>query len=319
MAGKKIRNRKPKPEVCQWLNLESALRNFAVFGGQTESQKHIKPIHWYVACRLAIEGGFKPEEIVPHPPFVIKKITKSGWLLDFDSTFATGTESTVLGGLKTKDVDVVVTKNGIGPVLAVSCKGATGAYRNLTNRMEEAAGDCTNLHITYPGMVYGYFIVVRANRHAEEEFALGIKPSNDVAILHAGEVVAGIIRFHAALRELSGRRGIRNEVSRYEAATLALVETDAASAGRVVKEYPPSESPLRIERFFETLYARYNERFVYGAPRLGHVTHRLQWSPESPIFDPVICKSKGYPILDYEPRLWSKGQELDELIEDSDE
>ena len=38
----------------------------------------------------------------------------------------------LLGGLKTKNVDVVVTKNGLGPVMAVSCKGATRAFRNLT-------------------------------------------------------------------------------------------------------------------------------------------------------------------------------------------
>ena len=64
-------------------------------------------------------------------------------------------ERTVYGGLKTKNVDVVVTKEGIGPVLAVSCKGAIGAFRNLTNRMEEAVGDCTNLQIAYPPLVCG--------------------------------------------------------------------------------------------------------------------------------------------------------------------
>lgn len=41
----------------------------------------------------------------------------------------------MLGGLKT-NVDVVVNKPGLDPVLAVSCKGMTGAFRNLTNRME---------------------------------------------------------------------------------------------------------------------------------------------------------------------------------------
>ena len=40
-------------------------------------------------------------------------------------------EEVVLGGLKTKNVDVVVTKEKIVPVLAISCKGATKAFRNL--------------------------------------------------------------------------------------------------------------------------------------------------------------------------------------------
>ena len=44
----------------------------------------------------------------------------------------------MLGGLKTKDVDVVVSKPGIGPCVAVSIKGTLNAFRNLTNRMEEA-------------------------------------------------------------------------------------------------------------------------------------------------------------------------------------
>ena len=53
---------------------------------------------------------------------------------------------------------------GLGPVVAVSCKGMTGAFRNLTNRMEETVGECTNLHIIYPALVLGYLFVVRANR-----------------------------------------------------------------------------------------------------------------------------------------------------------
>ena len=28
---------------------------------QTQSQEHIKPLHWHIACRLVIEGGFHPD------------------------------------------------------------------------------------------------------------------------------------------------------------------------------------------------------------------------------------------------------------------
>jgi hypothetical protein len=55
-----------------------------------------------------------------------------------------------------------------GLVLAVSCKGVTKAFRNLTNRMEETIGECTNLHITYPAMVIGYFAILRANRTIQD-------------------------------------------------------------------------------------------------------------------------------------------------------
>ena len=61
----------------------------------------------------------------------------------------------------------MINKDGLGPVLAVSCKGMTGAFRNLTNRMEETIGECTNLHITYPALVFGYLFVIRANKRTE--------------------------------------------------------------------------------------------------------------------------------------------------------
>ena len=37
--------------------------------------------------------------------------------------------------------------DGIGSCVAVSLKGTLNAYRNLTNRLEEAAGDCTRTYL----------------------------------------------------------------------------------------------------------------------------------------------------------------------------
>ena len=37
----------------------------------------------------------------------------------------------------------------------------------MTNRMEETIGECTNLHITYPALVLGYLVLLRANRIVE--------------------------------------------------------------------------------------------------------------------------------------------------------
>ncbi|MFZ1102931.1 MAG: hypothetical protein WAN86_08860 [Hyphomicrobiaceae bacterium] len=91
---------------------------------------------------------------------------------------------------------------------------------------------------------------------------------NDIALQLSGEPVESVVRFHNAVRELTGRRGIRSDVSRYEAAALALVDPAAAEPGEVLASYPTVESPLRLERFFETLYLRYDERYVYGAPDL---------------------------------------------------
>lgn len=295
------------PRKCQLTSQHQALAHFAKYDGATQSQQHIKPLHWYVACRLVIEGGFRPEEITPRPPFTFRKIGGK-WHLSYDPSLAEGGEATVLGGLKTKNVDVVVNKPGLGPVLAVSCKGMTGAFRNLTNRMEETIGECTNLHITYPAMVFGYLFVIRANRLVENAATIaGTEAStparqlrnNDIAMAMGGDPVESIIRFHSALRELTGRRGIRNDVSRYEAVSLALVEMADADLGSLLATYPPEDSPLRLEHFFETLYLRYDERFVYAAPDLKSVTQRLEWAPESP----GLQANPDYPDLDYPARL----------------
>jgi hypothetical protein len=298
-----------RDNICQWVDQISALRTFATYEGQTQSQAHIKPLHWYVACRLVVEGGFLPEEITPRPPF--RAMKRQGWQLIFDPDIANGGEATVLGGLKTKNVDVVVAKEGLGPVLAVSCKGAIGAFRNLTNRMEEAVGDCTNLHITYPAMVTGYLFIMRAHRQDAMTAAEATEPSeelpsqgrtvgqNDIAIQMSGKPVESVVRFHNAIRELTGRHGIRNDVSRYEAAALALVDPAADEPGHVLQSFPTEESALRLERFFETLYLRYDERYVYSAPDLKSVTRRREWQAESP----AISSLPSGLLLDYEPRL----------------
>ena len=281
-------------KLCQWTTQAEALKSFADFTGKTQSAGQIKPLHWYVACRLVLEGGFDPDDITPRPPFRVKRRTgKRPPVLYFDESVAGGGERTVLGGLKTKNVDVVVTRAGIGPVLAVSCKGVTAAFRNLTNRMEETIGECTNLHITYPALVLGYLVLLRANRTIEDileevgEAEQGGEPgrelkANDIAMTEGGEPVSGIVRFHNALRELIGRRGIRNDVSRYEAVGLGMVEMEAGKRGDLLDNFPAEDSPLRIERFFDVLYLRYDERFVTSAPNLADVTRRLEWAATSP-------------------------------------
>lgn len=282
-------------QTCQWTNQADALKAFAEFTGLTQSARHILPLHWYVACRLVVEGGFEPDDIVPRPPFRVQRRSGKSPLLHFDASLGGKGERTILGGLKTKNVDVVVTRDGIGPVLAVSCKGVTGAFRNLTNRMEETIGECTNLHITYPALVLGYLVLLRANRLVEvalddaehasaavEGEAAKLLTANDIAMSEGGEPVAAIIRFHNALRELVGRRGIRNDVSRYEAIGFGMVEMHGSTKTDLLDSFPLDDSPLRLNRFFDTLYARYDERFVVSAPDLSSVTRRLEWDASSP-------------------------------------
>lgn len=103
------------PEDNQpYLHIDSALRQF-VSVDETQGARHIKPLHQYLAIRLVLEGGFLPEEITPAPPL---SVVRSGreLLVSFSPDRATESEATVIGGLKAKDIDVVVSK--IGAIVA---------------------------------------------------------------------------------------------------------------------------------------------------------------------------------------------------------
>jgi hypothetical protein len=116
---------KPESAPCEWIDQLEALRRFATHSGGTQSARHIKPIHWYIACRLVLEGGFNPDHVTPRPPFTVTEIrTKRGLsrLISYDPKTAKGGEQVILGGLKTKNVDVVVTNPELGPVLAVRAR-----------------------------------------------------------------------------------------------------------------------------------------------------------------------------------------------------
>jgi hypothetical protein len=297
-----------KTTVCKWLTLTDALTAFVKNEHGVQSQRHIKPLHWYSACRLVVEGGFLPECLTPRPPFVVQR-SSGRYVLTHDPSAATGGERSILGGLKTKTVDVVVSQDGIGPCVAISHKGALGAFRNLTNRLEEAVGDCTNIHITYPALVYGFLVAIRANRRSveqgikeiEDALSDGGSRTADIAMQDDGSPAEMIRRFHQAISELTGRRGVRNDVSRYEAIALALVDPDAKSVGLVLPGFPPPDSPLRLDRFFADIYRRYDERYVLAAPDLATTTKRVHWASKSPIFQPAL--NTILSGLDYEPRI----------------
>ncbi|MGD0896233.1 MAG: hypothetical protein ABR915_00270 [Thermoguttaceae bacterium] len=277
------------PPVCHWISLRDALSAFVENVSGHQGAGHIKPLHFYVACRLVIEGGFHPDEITPRPPFTVQQHGPKT-ILEHRPEAGRSGERTILGGLKTKDVDVVVAKEGIGPVIAVSLKGTLNAFRNLTNRMEEAVGDCTNLHISYPALVYGFLQVLRATREGE-----GVHP-NDVAVCQDGKVSDAISRYHDVMARLAGRDDVRNETTKYEAVALTLVNPDAPHVGEILKTFPLEGSPLLVGEFFDKLYRQYDQRFIYAAPRLEPTTRRLAWSPDSPAL------GEGRP-LEYAPRL----------------
>ena len=285
----------PKKNLPPYLNLHAALREFVTVTG-TQGQQHIRPIHRHVAIRLVLEGGFHPDEITPHPPLRLESLSGQHYL-HIDASIENTGEMTVLGGLKSKDVDVVVAKQGVGPVVAVSVKGTGNAFRNLTNRMEEAIGDSTNLHIMYPGLVYGFLHFLKANKEGSPELA-----PNDVAITAAGEVVSSIRRYHDVLLGLAGRRLVRDEITRYEAVAVCLVEPNGPGLGRLRDEFPAPDSPLQVSRFFDGLYATYDLRFPYVAASVSSL-RRLAWDADSPALKLIGKNGEFDAVLGYSPRV----------------
>lgn len=266
-------------------SLRGALTAFAT-APQTQSQEHIRPLHAHIVERLVIEGGFDPDDLSPRPPLRVEFIgsgSRRRRRLVFDPSVAAPGEQTVLGGLKTKAVDVVVSQRRLGPCLAVSVKGTGNAFRNLTNRMEEAAGDCTNLHLVYPALVYGFLHVLRANAAGDAVAA------NDLALSASGDVVDSVVRYHETMSRLAGRRGIRNDVSRYEAVAIALVRPSGTKLGTILPDFPRIGDPLRFDAFFDALYEAYDLRFVYSAPALESRTRRSEWSVDSPVIEPALA------------------------------
>ena len=80
------------------------------------------------------------------------------------------------------------------------------------------------------------------------------------------------------------------------------------SGGKLIEAFPSLDSPLRADRFFPTLYGRYDDRFVFAAPIFAtrNVTPRIEWHESSPIFNKDLTTDHDHPpVVDYHPRIAS--------------
>jgi hypothetical protein len=96
--------------------------------------------------------------------------------------------------------------------------------------------------------------------------------------------------------ELTGRKGVRNDFTRYEVVALALVSPAGDAIGEVLTSFPLGESRLLFAEFFEAMYRVYDHRFVFAAPDLKHITARCVWHSESPAI--AVAREFGF-----EPRV----------------
>jgi hypothetical protein len=235
---------------------------------KTQSQEHIKPIHGYCAGRLILEGGFPPEWVYPRQSFSSKKVTNGIYELSMNPSPRIGSERRVLGGIKYKDIDVTVLVPGLGPALGISAKSTGNAFRNLTNRMEEALGDCTNIYLMYPGFVFGFLHLIRFNKVSE------VASVQDASFDKENRPLPSIRRYHEVLVALSGRNTITDPGMRYEGVCM-LVYRCGRPTVEIWNEYPPKESPVHFSNFFQRLYNLYDLRFAYPEPNGPNI--RKEW------------------------------------------
>lgn len=260
----------------------------------TQSGEHIKPIHAYCAARLVLEGGFPPEWVSPRPPLVSDRINNAVHGLGYSETARSTVERRILGGIKYKNVDVAAVVNGLGPAIGISAKSTGNAFRNLSNRMEEALGECTNVHLMYPGFVFGFLHLIKFSKESEAG------NSQDASFSEDDEPLPSITRYHEVLTALSGRNTITDPGMRYESVGL-LIYRSRGKQSEIWPNYPPPNSPVHFSRFFHRLYDLYDLRFAYPDPDGPNI--RKEWRPEGPQIQDRFDQNLSFP---WELRLAAK-------------
>jgi hypothetical protein len=240
----------------------------------TQASEHIKPINAYCAARLVLEGGFLPEWVRPRPPFVSSRSSNAVYSIKYTDATGDKSESRVLGGIKYKNVDVTAVVNGLGPALGVSTKSTGNAFRNLTNRMEEALGECTNVHLMYPGFVFGFLHLIKFSKESE------VGKPQDASFTENDDPLPLITRYHEVLVALSGRNTITDPGMRYESVGL-LVYRCRGKQAEIWPKYPPQDSPVHFSRFFRRLYDLYDLRYAYPDPDGPNI--RKEWRFSGPL------------------------------------
>lgn len=249
--------------MIEHLDIQNTLKVYCDPDSNIQSQEHVKPFHFYGAIRLMLEGGFEPEGILPRPPFIGEKQTLEKYTLRYSPEKASKSEATVLGGLRTKQIDLTVGSAEAGPTLGVSFKTTNNAFRNIPNRVEELLGDVTNIHLRYPAFAYGFCHIIKMVRESEAP------QKNDASFTDKGEPVTSIRQFHDLLTQLVGRARITDRPEQYESVALLVIVIECGKNGaKIYDGYPSKDSPVHFSKFFERLYRVYDERYCYvGADR----------------------------------------------------
>jgi hypothetical protein len=135
--------------------------------------------------------------------------------------------------------------------------------------MEEALGDCANIHMMYPGFVFGFLHFIK---YAGPDDAVPADQSFD----KEGRPLDKIMRYHDVLVSLSGRITITDPAMRYESVGLVVYRCSGTQT-EIWPNYPAPDSPVHYAKFFDHLYNIYDLRYAY--PDSSGKCYRKAWIP----------------------------------------
>ncbi len=138
--------------------------------------------------------------------------------------------------------------------------------------MEEALGECTNVHLMYPGFVFGFLHLIKFAKLSEVE-------KTDASFTEKGDPLPAFRRYHEVLISLSGRSTLTEPGIRYEAVALLAYRCREGKT-EIVKGYPPESSPVHFSKFFQKLYDLYDLRYGYPDPDGPNI--RKEWRIQDP-------------------------------------
>jgi len=283
--------------MIEYQDLQTALLVFCDPKSNIQSQEHVKPFYYYSAIRLVLEGGFEPENILPRPPFASEKQTLEKYVLSYAPQKASRSEAKVLGGLRTKQIDLIVRSAEAGPTLGISFKTTGNAFRNIPNRVEELVGDVTNVHLRYPAFVYGFCHIIPMVKESDAP------QKNDASFTDDGRPMPSIQQFHDLLIKLVGRARISDMPGQYESIVLLVVQC-SPNGPKIYPNYPPPDSPVHLSKFFERLYRVYDERYCYAGADRVHCRKSWLFANDAETQSLNLTLSQGASQFAYNIREW---------------
>ncbi len=156
----------------------------------------------------------------------------------------------------------------------------------INNSAHELVGECTNVHLMYPGFVFGFLHLIRFRKESE------VKSSNDASFDKSNDPLPAIRRYHEVLVALAGRHAITDPGMRYESVGL-LVYKCAGESAEIWKGYPTRESPVHFSKFFQRLFDLYDLRYAYPDPDSSNI--RKAWKLMNEAIPTEFDSKIGFP------------------------